>query len=44
MVFMPDTIKDSILYISLDYGTVIHHCACRCDNEVNPPLLKHLGI
>lgn len=36
--FMPDIIEDGILYISLDYGTVIHNCACGCGNEVNTPL------
>lgn len=36
--FIPDIIEDGILYISLDYGTVIHKCACGCGNEVNTPL------
>jgi hypothetical protein len=36
--FMPDIIEDGVLYISLDYGTVIHNCACGCGNEVNTPL------
>lgn len=36
--FMPDIIEDGILYISLDYGTVIHNCACGCGSEVNTPL------
>jgi len=36
--FMPDTIDDGILYISLNYGTVIHNCACGCGSEVNTPL------
>tara|TARA_B100000378_G_scaffold240756_1_gene209237 strand:+ start:338 stop:775 length:438 start_codon:yes stop_codon:yes gene_type:complete len=36
--FMPDIIDDGILYISLDYGTVIHKCPCGCGSEVNTPL------
>jgi len=36
--YIPDIIKDGILYISLDYGTVIHKCVCGCGNEVNTPL------
>lgn len=36
--FMPSLIEDGIVYISLDYRTVIHKCACGCGNEVNTPL------
>lgn len=36
--YIPDIIEDSILYISLDFGTIIHKCACGCGNEVNTPL------
>lgn len=36
--FIPDIIEEGILYISLDYGTVIHKCACGCGSEVNTPL------
>ena len=36
--FIPNIIEDDILYISLNYGTVIHNCACGCGNEVNTPL------
>lgn len=36
--FMPEIIEDGVLYISLDYGTVIHNCACGCGSEVNTPL------
>ena len=36
--FIPDNIEDGVLYISLDFGTVIHNCACGCGNEVNTPL------
>lgn len=33
---MPDIIEDGVLYISLDYRTVIHNCGC--GSEVNTPL------
>ena len=36
--FIPNKIEDNILYISLNFGTVIHNCACGCGNEVNTPL------
>jgi hypothetical protein len=36
--FMPNIIEDGILYISLDYGTIIHNCPCGCGSEVNTPL------
>ncbi|WP_430906590.1 DUF6527 family protein [Maribacter sp. 2-571] len=36
--FIPEIIEDGVLYISLDYGTVIHNCACSCGIEVNTPL------
>ncbi|WP_405384594.1 DUF6527 family protein [Maribacter sp. LLG6340-A2] len=35
---MPDTIKEGIIYISPEYGTVIHLCACGCGEEINTPL------
>lgn len=35
---IPDIIEEGILYISLDFGTVIHKCACGCGSEVNTPL------
>jgi hypothetical protein len=36
--FIPEEIAEGILYISMDYGTVIHSCACGCGNQVNTPL------
>lgn len=36
--FIPDEIQEGILYISLDFGTVIHKCPCGCGSEVNTPL------
>lgn len=36
--FIPDTIEDGILYISVEYCTAIHKCACGCGKEVVTPL------
>lgn len=36
--FMPDVIQDGVIYISLEYKSVIHKCACGCGKEVNTPL------
>lgn len=36
--YIPNKIEEGILYISLDYGAVIHKCACGCGSEVNTPL------
>lgn len=36
--FMPETIEEGIVYISVKYGSVIHLCACGCKEEVNTPL------
>lgn len=36
--FMPDELEQGVIYISLEYGSVIHLCACGCGEEVNTPL------
>lgn len=35
---IPDYLEDGILYISMQYKTVVHKCACGCGNEVVTPL------
>lgn len=35
---IPDYLEDDILYISLQYKTVVHKCTCGCGNEVVTPL------
>jgi len=35
---IPDSLSDGVLYISMDYGTVIHLCACGCGEKVITPL------
>jgi len=36
--FMPEHLEDDVLYVAMDYGTVLHKCCCGCGNEVNTPL------
>jgi hypothetical protein len=36
--FIPDSIENGTLYISIDYCTAIHKCVCGCGNEVVTPL------
>ena len=35
---IPETIEPGILYISIEFGTMIHLCCCGCNNEVVSPL------
>jgi len=35
---MPKEIEDGVLYISMEYATAIHRCACGCGNKVVTPL------
>lgn len=36
--FIPQKIDEGILYVSIEYCTVIHKCICGCGNEVVTPL------
>ena len=36
--FIPDTLDDGVLYVSLAYGTAAHRCCCGCGREVVTPL------
>lgn len=36
--FIPDTLMENILYVSVRFGTVAHLCACGCREEVITPL------
>ena len=36
--FIPEVIEEGILYVSMEYATVIHKCCCGCGNEVVTPL------
>lgn len=36
--YIPETLADGSLYISIRYGTAVHKCCCGCGNEVVTPL------
>ena len=36
--YVPEHLKDGVLYVSIQFGTVIHRCACGCGEEVVTPL------
>jgi hypothetical protein len=36
--FIPEALEEGILYISLEYATALHKCACGCGREVVTPL------
>jgi len=36
--FIPDQLKEGILYISIPFATVAHKCCCGCGQEVVTPL------
>jgi hypothetical protein len=38
--FIPHTIEDGILLISLPFATAIHRCCCGCGREVVTPLAR----
>ncbi|MGU7771555.1 DUF6527 family protein [Burkholderia sp. MR1-5-21] len=35
---VPPELDDGILYVSMEYGTVLHRCCCGCGEEVVTPL------
>lgn len=36
--FIPELLKEDVLYVSYRYMTVVHKCACGCGEEVVTPL------
>lgn len=36
--YIPQQLDDSVLYVSIRFGTVVHRCACGCCEEVVTPL------
>jgi len=36
--FIPEQIREGVLYVSMRYGTAIHKCCCGCGEEVVTPL------
>ena len=43
VVCMPDILEEGKLYISQEYKTAIHLCACGCKGEVVTPFDKICG-
>lgn len=35
---VPDALSEGVLYVSMEYATTIHLCACGCKNEIVLPL------
>jgi len=38
VVDIPQHLETGVLYISLDYDTMVHVCCCGCGNEIVTPL------
>ncbi|MCB9564192.1 MAG: hypothetical protein H6708_27695 [Kofleriaceae bacterium] len=36
--FVPELVEEGVLYISIEYATVVHKCYCGCGNQVVTPL------
>lgn len=36
--FIPDTLEDGVLYVSIAYATAAHRCCCGCGKEVVTPI------
>jgi len=36
--YIPMTLEEGVLYVSMEVGTVIHKCVCGCGREVVTPL------
>ena len=38
VVTIPQALEPGVLYVSMEYGTVVHSCCCGCGLEVITPL------
>jgi hypothetical protein len=36
--FIPKELEENVMYVSLEYATVVHKCCCGCGSEVVTPL------
>lgn len=36
--YIPDTLSEGVLYVSVPFDTLVHKCCCGCGNEVVTPL------
>ncbi len=41
--FIPEKLDERILYISIEYATIVHSCACGCGEKVFTPLDSETG-
>lgn len=38
--FIPDDLRDGVLYVSMEFATATHKCACGCGNKVVTPITR----
>ncbi len=36
--YIPEQIEEGVIYISIEFSTVVHKCVCGCGNEVVTPI------
>jgi len=36
--YIPDDLKEGVIYVSIPFATAVHKCCCGCGNEVVTPL------
>lgn len=36
--FVPESVEEGVIYVSIEYTTAVHKCACGCGNQVVTPL------
>ena len=36
--YIPDNLEDGVIYVSIQFATAVHKCACGCGREVVTPL------
>ena len=36
--YVPERLDDGVLYVSIEYATVVHRCLCGCGEEIVTPL------
>ena len=36
--YIPDSLEEGVIYVSIPFATVLHPCCCGCGNEVVTPL------
>ena len=41
--FIPDKLENEVIYVALEFGAVLHNCACGCGHQVSTPLAPRGG-